>query len=135
MRDNKKLTPANEDYLEAILILEKRNNKVRSVEIAKLLNVSKPGVNKAMNILKNSGLIVKDDYRDITLTEKGRIEAEKVYDRHLLINRFLRQLGVGEEIAEIDCCKIEHVLSEETIRQIERFCAQTAKPQKETDNR
>ena len=120
--NNKKLTPSNEDYLEAILILEKQEKKIKSVEVAKMLNVSKPGVNKAMNVLKNSGLIEKDAYSDITLTDKGRAEAEKVYDRHQLIYRFLRLLGVSKDVAEADCCKIEHILSDETINQIKKFC-------------
>lgn len=129
MKNKNKLTPANEDYLEAILVLEKNKKKVKSVEIARMLSVSQPGVNKAMNILKKGGLIEKDDYSGITLTEKGRAEAEKVYQRHLLINKFLRMLGVSAEVAERDCCKVEHVLSEETIRQIEAFCQKkTAKP-------
>ena len=63
--------------MEAILVLEKNKKKVKSVEIARMLSVSQPGVNKAMNILKKGGLIEKDDYSGITLTEKGRAEAEK----------------------------------------------------------
>lgn len=120
--NNVYLTPANEDYLEAILILEKSGEKIKSVQIAKMLNVSKPGVNKAMNILKNNGLIEKDDYSDIILTDKGRRAAEQIYGRHVLIYRFLILLGVSKKTAEIDCCKIEHILSEETLKRIKAFC-------------
>lgn len=112
------LTKSNEDYLEAILILEQKKHKVLSVEIAKLLGVSKPGVNRAMNVLKDNGLIDKTDYSEITLTEKGRDVANKVYEKHTTIKSFLTKIGVGEETAEKDCCLIEHVISEETYLRI-----------------
>lgn len=115
------LTKSNEDYLEAILILENSGDKVKSVRIANMLGVSKPGVNKAMNILKDNGFIEKTDYSDITLTEKGREIANEVYKKHLLIKDFLIKLGVSEDTADIDCCKIEHVISEETFSKIEEY--------------
>lgn len=115
------LTKANEDYLEAILILEKKYQKVKSVDIAKLLGVSKPGVNKAMNILKEYGLIEKDNYSDVNLTLLGREMADKIYEKHLAIKNFLLKLGVSEMNAEEDCCKIEHVISEETFECIKKF--------------
>jgi len=115
------LTKSIEDYLEAILIVEKRDKKVKSVKIAELLGVSKPGVNKAMNVLKDNNLIDKADYGDITLTDKGREIANRIYEKHLLIKEFLIILGVSEETAEQDCCKIEHILSDETLKQINNF--------------
>lgn len=108
------LTKSNEDYLEAILVLEQKYGKVLSIEIAKMLNVSKPGVNRAMNILKENGLIDKSDYSEIILTSKGREIAAQVYDKHITIKSFLLKLGVSEDVAENDCCLIEHVISEET---------------------
>lgn len=110
----KLLTDSNEDYLEAIYILKLKSGKVRSVDIAKHLNVSKPGVNKAMNVLKDSGLIEKDYYGDVLLTKKGEEIAKKIYEKHTTIRDFLLNLGIDEETAEIDCCKIEHVISETT---------------------
>lgn len=115
------LTDSNEDYLEAILILKIKNGNVRSVDIANMLNVSKPGVNKAMNILKENGLIEKETYGDITLTEKGLEIANRIYNKHNTIKNFLIKLGVSEEVSDIDCCKIEHVISEETFNAIESF--------------
>ena len=106
------LTDSNEDYLEAILILKEKYGIVRSVDIAKLLNVSKPGVNKAMNILKENGLIEKETYGDVILTPKGLEIASKIYKKHTTIKDFLIKLGVSEEVSDIDCCKIEHVISE-----------------------
>lgn len=116
------LTKAREDYLEAILMLENNKEKVKSVMIAHMLKVSKPAVNKAMNDLKEAGLIDKTDYSDITLTTQGRQIAQAVYDKHLLVKAFLLKLGVSEENAEIECCKIEHLVSDETIACMKQFC-------------
>lgn len=117
----KLLTDSNEDYLEAIYILKLKKGKVRSVDIAKHLNVSKPGVNKAMSILKENDLIVKDYYGDIVLTNKGEEIAKKIYKKHTSIKEFLLKLGVDEENSEIDCCKIEHVISNATFNAIKNF--------------
>ncbi|HOE77989.1 MAG TPA: metal-dependent transcriptional regulator [Bacilli bacterium] len=108
------LTKSNEDYLEAIVILSQKDPKVKSVEVARLLGVSKPAVNKAMNELKENLLIEKDNYGDIELTDRGRTLGNQVYQKHLLIRSFLLKIGVSEEIADTDCCLIEHVISEET---------------------
>ena len=117
----KLLTDSNEDYLEAILIIKLKKGKVKSVDISKHLNVSKPGVNKAMNILKENGLIEKDYYGDIELTQKGEEIAKKVYKKHTTIKEFLLKLGIDEETSEIDCCKIEHVISDKTFLAIKQF--------------
>ena len=117
----KLLTDSNEDYLEAIYILKLKYGKVRSVDISKQLNVSKPGVNKAMNVLKESGLIEKDYYGDIFLTKKGEDIAKKIYEKHTTIKNFLLKLGVDEETSDIDCCKIEHVISETTFKAIKNY--------------
>lgn len=117
----KLLTNSNEDYLEAILILKLKKGKVRSIDIAKHLNVSKPGVNKAMNVLKDNDLIEKEDYSDIVLTKKGEAIAKEIYKKHTTIKEFLLKLGVDEENSEIDCCKIEHVISDATFDAIKDF--------------
>lgn len=115
------LTDSNEDYLEAILIIKLKKGKVKSVDIAKHLNVSKPGVNKAMNILKENGLIDKDYYGDIELTSKGEEIAKEIYKKHTTIKQFLLKLGIDEETSEIDCCKIEHVISDKTFLAIKNY--------------
>ena len=117
----KLLTDSNEDYLEAILIIKLKKEKVKSVDIAKRLNVSKPGVNKAMKVLKENGLIEKDYYGDIELTRKGEQIAKKIYKKHTTIKEFLLKLGVDEETSETDCCKIEHVISEKTFLAIKNY--------------
>lgn len=115
------LTPSREDYLETLLLLEKENKKIKSVDIATMLNISKPSVTKAMNNLKDLGLIEKTSYSSITLTDKGRKLAEEIFDRHKTIKSFLLKLGVSKETADDDCCKIEHVISKETLECIKKF--------------
>lgn len=117
----KNLSKSIEDYLETILILSSENKEVKSVKIAEFLSVSKPAVNKAMNELKELGFIEKENYSNITLTKQGEIEAQNIYHKHLIIKKFLLAIGVSQENAEIDCCKIEHVVSDETINCIKNF--------------
>lgn len=117
----KSLTKSSEDYLEAILILEEQNKKIKSVDIASMLNVSRPAVNKATNELRENGYITKEDYSSIVLTDEGRQAASHIYEKHRLIKSFLQKLGVSEENSEIDCCKIEHIISEETFKAVKEF--------------
>lgn len=117
-----KLTQSVEDYLEAIYVLELTNKKVKSVSIAQMLDVSKPAVTKAMKELFVSNYIKKTPYSAIKLTEKGRDIAKNVYHRHTTIRDFLiNKLGINNEIAEKDCCMIEHVISPETLLAMENF--------------
>ena len=113
------LYESGEDYLENILMLKKEKGTVRSIDIATRMGFSKPSVSRAMSILKNSGLIVMDESRLITLTEAGMAAAERVYERHNIISEYLEKfLGVSRENALGDACKIEHDLSEETYSKI-----------------
>jgi Mn-dependent DtxR family transcriptional regulator len=111
---------SGENYLETILILEKRNGYVRSIDIANELNFSKPSVSRAVKVLKeNNYIIVKNDGH-ILLSEEGRKKAEGIYDRHVTLTNFLAQLGVNKTIAEEDACRIEHIISEETYQCIKK---------------
>ena len=103
-----------EDYLEQILMLLEQKGHARSVDIAAGLNVSKPSVSVAMKKLRENGYISMSSDSMISLTDKGYAIARKIYDRHLMLTRFLIQIGVPEEIAREDACKIEHDLSEES---------------------
>ena len=109
-----KIHESAENYLETILVLQKRNGYVRSIDIATELNFSKPSISNAMKQLRSKGYIQMDESRLITLTEKGRKVAEQIYERHQLISEFLEMLGVDSHTAAEDACKIEHVLSKET---------------------
>ena len=107
---------SGEDYLEAILMLQKRNGQVRSIDICNELGHSKPTVSVAMKNFRENGYITMDDDYLITLTEKGRAIAESVYERHVVIAKFLGAIGVEKKTALEDACKIEHDISEETFR-------------------
>ena len=117
----KNLSKSYEDYIEAILVIKSQKDKVHSVDIAREMGVSKPAVHKAMDELINLGLIVKEPYGKIFLTEKGKIIADEIYDKHTSIKEFLLKLGVDEKTAENDCCLIEHVISEITFQKIKEF--------------
>lgn len=110
---------SGEDYLETILVLEKERGNVRSIDIATDLGYSKPSVSRAMGILKKADYIVIDEFGHIILTEKGRVKAEQIYDRHRTITRYFQEiLGVSAENAKNDACRIEHDLSEETYQKL-----------------
>lgn len=113
---------SGEDYLETILVLQKRNGTVRSIDVASELNFSKPSVSRAMSILKNSDYILIDEKGHITFTDKGRSKAEGIYERHNIISAFLEQvLDVSEENALKDACRIEHDLSDETYQKMRKM--------------
>ena len=116
-----KLTISAEDYLEAALRLTLRGERIKVTSIADLLGVSKPAVTNALSDSADNGLLSRQPYGDIYLTDEGRAAAEQVYSKHKLLHSFLCSLGVSEQTAEIDCCKIEHDLSEETIERIKEF--------------
>lgn len=116
-----KIQKSAEDYLEMILILEKRMGEVRSIDIANELDYSKPSVSIAMKKLKEGGYIDVGQNGGIILLDSGRMIAEKIYERHTFISEWLKQIGVSDETAIEDACKIEHVLSEETFNAIKRY--------------
>lgn len=117
---------SGEDYLETILLLYNKNGYVRSIDIANELNYTKPSVSRAMSILKNSDYITMDKNGHILLTDKGKLTAEKINERHKLIANFLiNALGVSEENAYNDSCRIEHVISEESFQKIKEYLKTT----------
>ncbi len=103
-----------EDYLETILRLSKSLPQVRSIDIVHDTGYTKPSVSVAMKNLRQKEYIVMDESGYITLTEEGRAIAEATFERHQVITRLFVNLGVSEEVAAEDACKVEHVLSEET---------------------
>lgn len=113
---------SGEDYLETILILHKKTGFVRSIDIANELGYSKPSISRAVGILKSDGYINVEKNGQIVLTESGKLKAEQVYDRHLMLRRFLSEiLGVSAENSEQDACRIEHILSDETYSKLKNF--------------
>lgn len=116
-----KYTRSQEDFLEALLVLEEKGEPLETTKVAKLLNVSKPAVHQMGHELIDKGLITRIDYGDMSLTEKGREVAMRVYERHKVLRAYLLSLGISPETAETDCCQIEHVISEETFEAIKKI--------------
>ena len=114
----KKLHASGEDYLEAILVLQKQKGMVRSVDMARHMEVSKPSVCHAVATLKNGGFLTMDDGFFLHLTNIGREVAEQIYEKHRFFTERLIAAGVDPEIAEADACRIEHVISEESFRRL-----------------
>ena len=113
-----KLHASGEDYLEAILVLQKQKGMVRSVDVARHMDVSKPSVCHAVATLKNGGFLTMDDDFFLHLTEVGREVAEQIYEKHRFFTERLIAAGVDPETAEADACRIEHVISEESFRRL-----------------
>ena len=113
-----KIQESAENYLESVLILQKQKGHVRSIDIVNYLDFSKPSVSVAMKKLRENGYVEMDKEGFITLTEKGYEIASSVYNRHKLLTRFFVALGVNEQTAAADACKIEHDISEETFQKI-----------------
>lgn len=114
------LQESGEMYLETILVLSKQMTNVRSLDVAEYMNYSKPSVSRAVGILKSGDYIVVDRDGFITLTESGRAIAEKIYERHTILTELLVRLGVPEDIAAADACKMEHDISDETFAAIKK---------------
>lgn len=114
------LQESGEMYLETILVLSKQMTNVRSLDVAEYMNYSKPSVSRAVGILKSGEYIVVDRDGFITLTESGRAIAEKIYERHTILTELLVRLGVPEDIAAADACKMEHDISDETFAAIKK---------------
>ena len=113
-----KLHASGEDYLEAILVLQKEKGMVRSVDVARHMEVSKPSVCHAVATLQDGGFLTMDEDHFLHLTDVGREIAEKIYERHCFFTEQLIAAGVDLETAERDACRIEHVISDETFRRL-----------------
>lgn len=122
-----KIHESAEDYLERILVLKNQNGKVISIDIANSMNYSKPSISRAMKNLKEAGYIVINSKGEIELTENGAKIANRIYERHILLTNYFIKLGVPEEIAKLDACRIEHDLSDETFEAIKKTCIKSRK--------
>ena len=113
-----KIQESAEDYLESILLLKQKKGAVRSIDIVHYLAFSKPSVSRAMSLLRENGYIQMAKEGWIELTDAGREIAERIYERHRLLSQWLVKLGVPEEIAVKDACRIEHDISSETFEKL-----------------
>lgn len=116
-----KIQESRENYLEAILILEKQKGNVRSIDVANYLDFSKPSVSVAVTNLKNALLLTVTPEGWLKLTDAGRALAEQVYERHLLLTKLLITMGVDENTAQEDACRVEHVISQASFEKIKEY--------------
>jgi len=122
-----KIHESAENYLETILALSLKGEKVRSIDIAKELDFSKPSVSVAMKNLREKGYILTDEDGIITLTAKGRKIADSMYERHVAISDWLVFLGVDKKTAVQDACKMEHAMSEKSFLAIKKHIEELKK--------
>lgn len=115
------LAESGEMYLEAIHVLSKSGKPVRSIDVAEYLGLSKPSVSRAIGVLREGGYVVYDENKYLILTESGRDMAEKIYERHTILTKLLTHLGVKEELAAEDACKLEHAISDTSLDAIKSF--------------
>ncbi len=116
-----KIQESRENYLEAILVLEKQKGQVRSIDVANYLDFSKPSVSVAVTNLKNALLLTVAPEGWLKLTDAGRALAEQVYERHLLLSKILISMGVDETTAQDDACRVEHVISQASFERIKEY--------------
>ena len=119
-----KLHAAGEDYLEAILVLQKKQGMVRSVDVARYMEVSKPSVCHAVATLRDGGFLTMDEDHFLHLTDVGREVVEKIYERHCFFTEQLIAAGVDPRTAEADACRIEHIISDESFSRLKEAAEQ-----------
>ena len=120
-----KIYASGEDYLEAVLVLQKKKVMVRSVDLARHMGFSKPSISHAVGVLKNGGFLTVDDDGFLHLNVIGREIAEKIYERHQFFTEQLVAAGVDRETAEQDACRIEHVISDTSFQKLKEKMRET----------
>lgn len=112
------LQESGEMYLESIYVLTKKSSEVRSIDVCEYMGYSKPSVSRAIGLLKNGGYVTVNGEGYLSLTAIGKDVAEKIYERHTILTGFLVSIGVSEDTASEDACKMEHVISDEAFEAI-----------------
>lgn len=126
-----KRNESQENYLERILFLQRKMGYARSVDIAKALRVTKPSVSVAMRQLREEGLITMDERNLISLTDSGMVIAQRMAERHESIAKLLMRLGVDEDTAYDDACRVEHDISQQTFEALKKLSVEGLPPVKE----
>ena len=124
MEKKRHTTASGEDYLEAILVLQKKMGMVRSVDVARQLKITKPSVSHAVAILRDGGFLTMDEDHFLHLTDVGREVAENIYERHCFFTEQLIAAGVDPKTAEADACRIEHIISDESFSRLKEAAAE-----------
>lgn len=121
------LNESAEMYLETIYVLSQEKPNVRSIDVAESLGYSRPSISRAVGLLKKDGYLLMDNGGFLTLTEAGKSVAEKIYERHIILTAALKALGVDEDTAAVDACKMEHVISDKTLSAITKHMKEYGK--------
>lgn len=116
-----KLHASGEDYLEAVLMLQKKTGMVRSIDLARHMEVSKPSVSHAVTVLREGGFLTMDEDCYLHLTDIGRETAEKIYERHCFFTKHLMASGIAPDTAEKEACRMEHTISEESFLKLKSY--------------
>ena len=116
-----KLQESGEMYLETILLLTQKKSFVRAIDVGEEMGFSKPSVSRAIGLLRNGGFVEVGDGGGLSLTETGREVAEKSYERHKYLTKMLMEMGVDEETAAEDACRMEHVVSDKSFAAIKNY--------------
>ena len=116
-----RLQESGEMYLEAIYVLSKVQPLVRSIDVSEYLGYSKPSVSRAVGLLKKGAYLTVDEAGGLVLTDSGREIAEKIFERHTLLTRLLVRVGVSQEVAAADACRLEHAISDESFLAIKEY--------------
>ena len=124
MEKKRHTTASGEDYLEAILVLQKKMGMVRSIDLARHMGFSKPSISHAVGVLKNGGFLTMDKDHFLHLTDVGREVAEKIFERHCFFTEQLIAAGVDPKTAEADACRIEHIISDESFSRLKEAAEQ-----------
>ena len=119
-----KIHASGEDYLEAILVLQKKMGMVRSIDLARHMGFSKPSISHAVGVLKNGGFLTMDEDHFLHLTDVGREVAEKIFERHCFFTEQLIAAGVDPKTAEAGACRIEHIISDESFSRLKEAAEQ-----------
>ncbi len=112
------LQESGEMYLEAIYVLSQQSSEVRAIDVGDYLGYSKPSVSRALGVLKDEGLVTKDEDGFIKLTKAGASHAKQIYERHTVLTQMFMKLGVDEKTASEDACRVEHYISDKTFKAI-----------------
>ena len=116
-----RLQESGEMYLETILRLTQKGGSVRSIDVCTDMGYSRPSVSRAVGLLKSGGYLLVEDDGSLILTDSGREIAEKIYERHTILTKYLTEIGVDPKIAAEDACRIEHVISDESFSAIKKY--------------